>query len=60
MNKTTEQAKDHSWTGFLFCNLVEFDSEYGHRRNPIGYGRAIEQFDSELPALMEQLDEMIF
>ena len=57
MNKTTEQAKDHSWTGFLFCNLVEFDSEYGHRRNPIGYGRAIEQFDSELPALMEQLDE---
>lgn len=57
MVKTTEQAADHSWTGLLFTNLVEFDSEYGHRRNPAGYGAAIETFDRELPALLENLDE---
>ncbi|HBD05940.1 MAG TPA: phosphopentomutase [Firmicutes bacterium] len=57
MVKTTEQAKDHSWTGLVFTNLVEFDSEYGHRRNPEGYGRAIETFDKELTELMNNLTE---
>lgn len=57
MVKTTEQARDHSWEGFLFTNLVEFDSEYGHRRDPLGYGRAIETFDKELTDLINELDE---
>ncbi|TVY04504.1 phosphopentomutase [Cohnella terricola] len=38
--------------GFLFVNLVDFDSLYGHRRDPEGYGRALEEFDRALPELM--------
>jgi len=38
--------------GFLFVNLVDFDSLYGHRRDPEGYGRALEEFDRALPDLM--------
>ena len=29
-------------------NLVDFDAVYGHRRNAIGYGDAIEEFDAQL------------
>ncbi|MFC5531678.1 phosphopentomutase [Cohnella yongneupensis] len=39
--------------GLLFTNLVDFDSLYGHRRDPEGYGRALEVFDRALPELME-------
>lgn len=27
--------------GLCFVNLVDFDSEYGHRRDPLGYGKAL-------------------
>lgn len=52
MNKTILEAKTHDFKGICFVNLVEFDSEYGHRRNPIGYGHAIEDFDKQLGELM--------
>lgn len=45
-------AKDGS---FVFANLVEFDSEYGHRRDPVGYGAHLEWFDAALGALLPQL-----
>ena len=38
---------------FVFANLVEFDSEYGHRRNPQGYGAHLEWFDAELGELLD-------
>jgi len=34
---------------FVFTNLVDFDSKYGHRNDPQGYARAIEAFDRRLP-----------
>jgi len=40
-------------TGFIFTNLVDFDSKYGHRRDPVGYGRCLENFDKRLPALLD-------
>jgi len=40
---------------FTFVNLVEFDSEYGHRRDVAGYARHLEWFDAELAALMPRL-----
>jgi len=43
--------------GLLFTNLVDFDSLYGHRRDPIGYGKALEQFDEAVPALLERIGE---
>lgn len=44
------------FTGLCFLNLVDFDALYGHRRDPIGYGKAIEAFDAQLPALIENLN----
>ena len=41
---------------FVFTNLVDFDSKYGHRNDPNGYARAIESFDERLPELVEALD----
>lgn len=56
MDKTIEEAKK-DYTGLCFVNLVEFDSEYGHRRNPIGYGKAIEDFDKKLEVLLETIND---
>ncbi len=58
MNKTIDIIKNGDFNeGFCFVNLVEFDSEYGHRRNPIGYGKAIETFDTQLKELLNYLNE---
>jgi phosphopentomutase len=56
MAKIIDYAKKH-FNGLCFLNLVDFDALYGHRRDPIGYGRAIEDFDRVLPELIDQLDE---
>ncbi|EZH67675.1 phosphopentomutase [Bacillaceae bacterium JMAK1] len=45
------------FTGMSFLNLVDFDALFGHRRDPEGYGRAIEEFDARLPELFEVLRE---
>ena len=44
-----ETAEDGSLT---FANFVEFDSLYGHRRDPNGYARALEWFDAGLGAVL--------
>lgn len=50
--KQTVAAMKRQFRGLLFTNLVDFDSLYGHRRDPEGYARALEQFDEALPELM--------
>jgi len=57
MDKTIEICKDKSWNGLLFVNLVDFDMDFGHRRDVEGYGRAIERFDERLGELLKHLDE---
>jgi phosphopentomutase len=41
--------------GLIFTNLVGFDAIYGHRRDPVGYARALDAFDRRLPALRAAL-----
>ncbi len=41
--------------GLVMTNFVDFDAVFGHRRDPIGYGRAIEEFDARLPELLGKL-----
>ncbi|QGM30444.1 phosphopentomutase [Bacillus sp. N3536] len=48
-------AKD--FTGISFLNLVDFDALYGHRRDPIGYGKALEEFDARLKEALPNLTE---
>lgn len=55
MEKTIKIAQK-DFTGLCFVNLVDFDSVYGHRRNPIGYGKAIEEFDLMLEKLLGYLN----
>ncbi|MBR0033744.1 MAG: phosphopentomutase [Bacilli bacterium] len=57
MEKTIDECKNHDFEGLCYINLVEFDSEYGHRRNPLGYGKALEEFDVQLGELMEASKE---
>jgi len=56
MDQIIAKAKEN-FTGLCFLNLVDFDALYGHRRDPIGYGKAIEQFDRQLPLLIKELSE---
>ncbi|WP_394232846.1 phosphopentomutase [Niallia oryzisoli] len=43
------------FTGLSFVNLVDFDALYGHRRDPIGYGKALEEFDLRLPEVFDSM-----
>lgn len=56
MNKTIALL-DKDFTGLCFVNLVEFDSEYGHRRNPIGYANCIEEFDVKLGEFISKMND---
>jgi phosphopentomutase len=47
------QAQD--FTGFSFTNLVDFDTMYGHRRDPEGMGKALMDFDRRLGTVLDQM-----
>lgn len=56
VDKTLEYL-EKNFEGLIFTNLVDFDSKYGHRRNPEGYKQAIEEFDARLPEIIHALRE---
>ncbi|MBE6946807.1 MAG: phosphopentomutase [Ruminococcaceae bacterium] len=41
--------------GLCFVNLVDFDMNFGHRRDIDGYANALTEFDRWLPSLLEKL-----
>ena len=45
------------FTGLCFVNLVDFDMNFGHRRDPEGYARALNEFDAWLPGFLAQLGD---
>lgn len=51
------QTLDMDFTGLSFLNLVDFDALFGHRRDPIGYGKALEEYDARLPEVFGKLKE---
>jgi phosphopentomutase len=54
---TLKAVNDASEGSLVFTNFVDFDSEYGHRRDVAGYARALESFDKRLPELIRILDD---
>lgn len=46
---------DEEFTGINFVNLVDFDALYGHRRDPQGYGQALEEYDARLPEVFAKM-----
>jgi phosphopentomutase len=62
MQRTTELARTRAGRGLVFVNLVDFDMLYGHRRDPQGYRRALEQFDAHYRELARALrpEDLVF
>ncbi|MFS0863472.1 phosphopentomutase [Fredinandcohnia sp. 179-A 10B2 NHS] len=56
MDKIVETL-EMDFTGLSFLNLVDFDALFGHRRDPKGYGEALEEYDARLPEILERLQE---
>lgn len=48
---------ENDFKGLSFTNLVDFDALFGHRRDPIGYGHALQEFDARIPEIMASLRE---
>lgn len=61
MVKTMELIRS-SEADFIFTNLVDFDSKYGHRNDVHGYAKALEAFDGELQQMLSELrqDDLLF
>ena len=61
MKKTIDLIRE-SDAEFIFTNLVDFDSKYGHRNDAAGYAKALVSFDAELRGLLEALrpDDLLF
>lgn len=57
MDETIRQLKEEDWEGLCFVNLVEFDSEYGHRRNAPGYARCLEALDRRLDEFIKNMKD---
>lgn len=51
------QTVEQDFKGLSFLNLVDFDALYGHRRDPEGYGKALEEFDARMPEVLDKLNE---
>ena len=54
MEKLTTAAKERK-DGLVFCNLVDFDMLYGHRKDVDGFAKSLEEFDRMLGEFLPQL-----
>ncbi len=51
----TSNYQRGDWNGLCFTNLVDFDMQYGHRRDPEGYAAALNEFDKWLGGFMKEM-----
>ncbi|CAM3724020.1 phosphopentomutase [Rheinheimera salexigens] len=56
VDTSLEQMAQQPDNSLIFTNLVDFDQNYGHRRDAIGYGEALEYFDTRLAEVMAACD----
>ena len=56
MEKLVEAARDRK-SGLIFCNLVDFDMLFGHRKDVEGFARSLEEFDVGLESYLPLLKE---
>ncbi len=54
-DRTLEAVEMAADRAFIMTNFVDFDQEYGHRRDVAGYAKALEAFDQRLPELIAKL-----
>lgn len=53
----TIELQDKDFHGLCFTNLVDFDALWGHRRDPVGYGRELEKFDVNLGKFLSRMKD---
>jgi phosphopentomutase len=51
---TSDRLREGGWD-FVFTNLVDFDSKYGHRNDPAGFAKALSILDAGLPEVLAAL-----
>ena len=51
----TSEYQQRDFSGLCFTNLVDFDMQYGHRRDPVGYANALNEFDVWLGEFMTKM-----
>jgi phosphopentomutase len=56
LEKSSEVLASAPDNSLIFTNLVDFDEKFGHRRNPVGYAKALKEFDDYLPTILNQLN----
>ena len=56
MEKLTNAVRERK-SGLIFCNLVDFDMLYGHRKDVQGFAKSLEEFDAQLGPFLQQLGE---
>ena len=54
-DRTLEAMEMAADGAFVMTNFVDFDQEYGHRRDVPGYAQALEAFDARLPELISRM-----
>jgi phosphopentomutase len=54
MEKLTAALRERP-SGLIFCNLVDFDMLYGHRKDMEGFARSLEEFDAQLAPYLKLL-----
>jgi len=57
LEKTKQVFKEAKDNTLVFTNLVDFDEKFGHRRDAIGYAKALNQFDQYLPQILDELEQ---
>ena len=55
LNKLTD-IMEKKFSGLCVANLSDFDTLYGHTKDPEGYARGIEEFDVEIPMILNKLE----
>jgi phosphopentomutase len=55
MQRLLESVRDAPEGSLLFANCVDFDTNFGHRRDVSGYARALEEFDGYVPPLCDAM-----
>ena len=48
---------DEEFDGICFTNLVDTDMLWGHRRDPVGFGKALEEIDAAIPMIKEKMSD---
>src|ERR1700738_4538929 len=55
MEKLSMAARERK-SGLIFCNLVDFDMLYGHRKDVEGFAKSLEEFDESLESFLSALE----